>query len=258
MNVLAVAARQRARVLVAALIASASAILPSSARAQSAPTTGEDVIRAMHDRYAKTWYHTLTFTQKTTLKPKPDTTVIETWLEKAVVPGRLRIDMQKATGKLAVIFVNDSTYVMNGDSLKRSPGGNYLLTIGFDVYGQPAERTISQLATEHFPMSPMHEDSWQGRPVYVIGAAAGDTHSPQLWIDKERLLYVRSLRPARPDSTKTSETLFENYVQMPGGGWLSEKVEFSTNGQMYQREEYSDVHVNGPVDSKIFVARQGQ
>ena len=42
---------------------------------------GEDLLRAMHDRYAKTWYHTLTFTQKSTTFNPDGTTKVETWYE---------------------------------------------------------------------------------------------------------------------------------------------------------------------------------
>ncbi len=225
---------------------------------QAPATTGESILRAMHDRYAATWYHTLTFTQRTTLRSPADTMVIETWREKAMLPGRLRIDLERATGPMAYIFANDSTFVVRGDSVRRLAGGNYLLTIGFDVYVQPVERTLASLRAEHFTMAPVHEDTWNGRPVYVIGAAPGDLHSRQLWIDKERLLYVRSLAPAGQDSSKTSDTRFDNYVRLPSGGWLSEKVEFYTDGKLRQREEYSDVRTDVPLDASLFVPPAGR
>jgi outer membrane lipoprotein-sorting protein len=243
------------RLAVAAAVAGLA--LGTVVGAQSAPSTGEGVLQAMHDRYAKTWYHTLTFTQQTTLRSKADTMIHETWLEKASMPGRLRIDMKKATGGVTYLFANDSTYVISGDSVVRRPGGNYLLTMGFDVYAQPVSRTVAFLTNAHYQMSPVHEDTWEGRPVYVIGAAAGDVHSKQLWIDKERLLFVRGIGPAA-DTTQTSDTRFENYVQVPGGGWVSEKVEFFTDGKLRQQEEYSDVRTNVHLDPKIFTPPAGR
>ena len=70
------------------LCGSAAAMLTLASCRQSAPVTsapapvavpavrttyatGEDVIAAMHDRYAGKWYNTLTFTQKTS-RPAPD------------------------------------------------------------------------------------------------------------------------------------------------------------------------------------------
>ncbi len=231
----------------------------ASALAAATPQSGEEVLSAMHDKYASTWYNTLTFTQKTTLRTPADTMAIETWREKAMVPGKLRIDMERKKGDLTIIFAHDSTYIVYPDSIARHAGGNYLLTIGFDVYRQPVDQTVSSLHAEKYSMAPVHEDTWEGRPVYVIGAAAGDTTSRQIWIDKDRLLFVRALGPAAgKDSTKTNDTRFENYVEMPSGGWLSERVEFYRDGKLRQQEEYSDAQTNVALDSALFVpSRKG-
>jgi hypothetical protein len=121
------------------------------------------------------------------------------------------------------------------------------------VYRQPVERTIAALQAEHFLLAPVHETTWQGHQVYVIGAAPGDTVHHQIWIDKDRLLFLRALRPSGADSTKTADTRFENYVQTPGGGWLSERVEFYNAGKLTQLEEYSEVKTNVSLDPQIFV-----
>src|SRR6266851_5901162 len=55
--------------------------------------TGEDVLRAMHDRYAKSWYANLTFTQKSTTYNADGTNKVETWHEALSLPAKLRIDI---------------------------------------------------------------------------------------------------------------------------------------------------------------------
>jgi outer membrane lipoprotein-sorting protein len=238
--------------LIAGVLTGSLAWVPPAV-AQSAPATGDAVIQAMHDRYAKTWYHTLTFTQKTTLRTAADTMAIETWKEASILPGRLRIDIQRASGNFVAIYSGDSLFIVRGDSTaSRLALRNILLIMGFDVYAQSAEQTLAALHGEHYATTSIREDTWQGRPVYVIGAPPGDTRTPQLWIDKDRLLYVRSIQPDSRDTTKTSEYRFDNYVQVPHG-WLSEKVEAYVNGKVIQQEEYRDVQTNGPVDPKIFV-----
>lgn len=254
-------------ILASALLAPAggllagSSALPSvapSRRAGTSPRDGEAVIRAMHDKYAKTWYRTLSFTQKSTIRTPADTMVVETWKERAMMPGRLRIDIERATGNLAVVYAGDSVFVWRGDStLRRAASRNILLIIGFDVYVQPPETTLAVLRAEHFPMTPLREDTWQGRPVYIIGAAAGDLHSHQLWIDKERLLFVRGIQPDDRDSTKTLDFRFDGYAQVPGG-WLSELVSIYVDGKLVQREEYSDVRTNDPIDGRIFTPPAGR
>src|SRR2546423_9361835 len=55
------------------------------------PTSGTDVVRAMHDKYAGVWYKTLTFSQTTTVTLANGTTFVQQWLEAGEVPGPLRI-----------------------------------------------------------------------------------------------------------------------------------------------------------------------
>ena len=165
---------------------------------------------------------------------------------------------ERANGNLAVVYAGDSLFVWRGDSvLTRNASRNILLIIGFDVYAQPPEATLAALSGEHFPMAPLREDTWQGRPVYVIGAPAGDLHSPQLWIDKERLLFVRGIQQDERDSTRTLDFRFDNYVRVPGG-WVSETVSAFANGKLIQHEEYSDVRTNVAVDPQIFVPPGGR
>jgi hypothetical protein len=227
-----------------------------SARAQT-PTSGDQVVRAMHDRYQNKWYKTLSFEQKTTRRTPADTMVIETWYETAAVPGRLRIDIAPRPGT-SYIFANDSIYVTRKDSvLRRIAGRNPLLILGFDVYGQAAEKTLDVLHAEGFNTTPLHEDTWEGRPVYVVGAAKGDLHSKQFWVDKERLLFVRLLEPSRADSTKMDDTRFDDYRPL-GGGWISALVESYSGGKLVQREEYSDIKADPPVPANWFTPGAAQ
>src|SRR6478735_3080483 len=144
---------------VAALLAPAGGTLAGSratspaipsAPAASIPADGDAIIRAMHDRYATTWYRTLSFTQQTTLRTRDDTMAVETWKERAIIPGHLRIDVERAAGKLAVVYAGDSLFVWRGDSiLTRAATRNILLVIGFDVYRQAPETTLAVLKAEH-------------------------------------------------------------------------------------------------------------
>ncbi len=130
------------------------------------------------------------------------------------------------------------------------------MIMGFDVYTQPVATTLAVLASEHYAMTPVREDTWMGKPVYVIGANAGDLRSNQLWIEKDRLLFVRALQPDARDATQVGDYRFENYVRVPGG-WVSETVETLANGQVTQREEYFDVKTNVKVDPSRFVPPGG-
>src|SRR6266446_954680 len=68
--------------------------------------TGEDVLRVMHDRYAKSWYKTLIFTQKSTTYNADGTTKVDTWHEALSLPAKLRIDIGPPNEKNGYLMVD--------------------------------------------------------------------------------------------------------------------------------------------------------
>ncbi len=126
-----------------------------------------------------------------------------------------------------------------------------LLVLGFDVYHQPPETTIAQVKQEGFDVSKFHEETWQGEPVYVVGADKGDLKSKQFWIEQKRLLFVRLLEPDRRDPTKTADTRFVDY-RKPSLGWVAAGVELYVDGKEVFSEEYSDIVANPKLNPAIF------
>jgi len=213
--------------------------------------TSEQLIKAMRDRYAGKWYKTLTFVQ-TTSQVKPDTTLVNTWYEAFSFPGTMRVDMDSMGGN-GMLLSGDSLYVFKEGALNSTrPYVHSLLLLGFDVYFLQPQETITKLKGLHFDLSLLHQDTWQGRQVYVIGAQKDDLHSPQIWIDKDRLLFVRLLEPAGADGKLTRETQFNNYVPV-GKGWLATEVAFMVDGQVRMSEKYYDYKGNPKLDLKLFV-----
>jgi hypothetical protein len=248
---------RRSAGLLALALASACATSPKGAPAGNAPaalsiTDGASLIRAMNDRYAGKWYHTFTFVQHNTQITRSGGAEHSTWLEAGLLPGRLRIDFGETRSGDGILFARDSQYVFQHDSLvQRIAYIHPLLVLGFDVYAQPVERTLDQLRALKFDLSRVHEDQWQGRPAYVVGAAAGDLKSRQFWIDRDRLVFVRMIQPGARDTTRTGETRFNDY-RPAGGGWISAQVEFLTDGTRTFLEEYSQIRQDVALDSALF------
>ncbi len=219
-------------------------------------TTPRGVVEAMHARYDGKWYRTLTFVQNNTAY-HPDSTVEHSvWREWLMAPGKLRIEFQPADSGNGMIFAADSQFAFTKDSLTMARGFVHpLLVLGFDVYAQPVDRTIALLTQRRIDMSVLSETTWQGRPVWVIGAKAGDLHSRQFWVDKERLVFVRLLGPAGQDTSRTSDTRFNKYAPL-AGGWISAEVEFLVDGQRQFLEEYVDIQANVPMPAALWDARQ--
>src|SRR3954467_3756032 len=80
-----------------------------SARADKIKTSA-DLISAMQKKYAKSWYKTLTFKQKTTNINDDGTKKESIWYEALSVPGKLRIDFDPASEGNGILFVHDTFY----------------------------------------------------------------------------------------------------------------------------------------------------
>lgn len=219
------------------------------------PASGVALLEAMRTRYAGQWYRTLTFSQRTTLVGRDGRERHEVWYEALSVPGKLRID-RDSTLRSGTLFANDSQYVVRDGRLVAGVAGhNPLLVLGFDVYGQSATRSAAVLRTLGFPSGPVREDRWQGRPVWIVGGAPGDLHSPQYWVDQERLVFVRLLEPTTGDTARTSDFRFGDY-RKAGGGWVAARVEGYTGDTRTLLEEYDDIRPDVTLDPALFDARR--
>ncbi len=223
-----------------------------AAQAAKKITTTEELIQAMQKRYAKSWYKTATFVQKTTNYDKDGNAKVETWYEAVAIPGRLRIDITPVKDGNGILFANGTVYSFKEGKVADSRPFIHPLTIlGFDIYTMPQQELVDTLKKLKFDLSLFREDTWQGRKAYVVGAKAGDLRSPQFWIDAERLYFVRMIRPAGKDGALTSETQFNKYQKL-GGGWMAPEVIFMINGKTVTTEEYSDMRANPALDPKLF------
>lgn len=231
----------------------AAAPLPAG-REAVAPTSGLALLQRMHDAYRGRWYRTLTFVQTTSF---PDGHQ-EIWYEAAQLPGKLRIDIAPIDSGKMSLFRNDSIYSFDHDTLVRSGALVHpLLVLGFDVYASSPDTTAAKLKALGLDLSQIHQASWQGRPAWVVGAAEGDSLTPQFWVDAERLVFVRLIerRPPPPDKpdapARRLETQFNRYRQL-GGGWIAPEVVFLVDGQERLKEEYHDMKADVTLPAELF------
>jgi outer membrane lipoprotein-sorting protein len=211
----------------------------------------EDLIAAMQKKYAKSWYQTATFVQKTTNIDKDGNKKVETWYEALSVPGSLRIDFTPIKDGNGILFTDRRIFSFkNGKQEGTRAFVHPLMILGFDIYKLPATDVIETLKGLKFDLAILREDTWQGRAVFVVGAKQGDLHSQQFWIDQENLYFVRMLRPGE-NGAQTQETQFNKYQRL-GGGWMAPEVIFKVDGQVRTTEEYSDLRANPPLDTRLF------
>jgi hypothetical protein len=237
----------------------AAVILTTAGLAQGYPAavnSGETLVKEMHGRYAASWYPTVTFTQKSTTYNPDGTTKVETWYEAALLPGKLRIDIGPPKDGNGYLLVDGNVTVFKEGQVKaNTPQVNMLLVLGFDVYKQTPEATLAIAKKEGFDAGKFHEDTWEGKPVYVFGAEKGDLKSKQFWVEKDRMLFVRLLEPDRTDPNKTQDIRFADYRKL-GGGWIAALVEVYVDAKKVFSEEYTEINGDVRLDPAVFDPKQ--
>ena len=217
------------------------------------PRSGEELVRQMHDRYAGKWYHNLTFAQTTTFPDRP----AETWYEAGTIPGKLRIDIAPLDSMNAFMYVGDSGIVFKGGKrVDARADRNLLMTLGFDVYGQPTETTAAQLKAQSVDLSKIREDSWKGTKVWVVGADKGDTTANQFWIEQKQLLFVRLIESHKSQKNPSGppnilDITFENYRPL-AKAWVAPRCVIKVNGKEVQREEYKDIRADVKLQPDLY------
>ena len=225
-------------------------ILPTTSYAKISNTN--ELIAAMQKKYGTSWYKTATFVQETTNFQPDGTSKVETRFEAMSVPGNLRIDFTPTSGGNGILFTNGKIFIFKDGKVDATrPFEHPLLILGFDIYRSPASEVTSKLQALKFDLSQFREDTWQGRPVYVVGAKAGDLHSAQFWIDQKDLYFVRMLRPGGKDGSQTQETQFNKYQKL-GGGWMAPEVIFMVDGKVVTTEKYSEIRSDVTLDPRLF------
>lgn len=215
--------------------------------------TGEDVVKAMHKKYEGKWYKTMTFVQKNTQWGRDGSVTNSVWYEAMSLPGKLRIDIDPIASGNGMMFVGGKQHNFRDGKLANSVDRIHdLMVLGFDVYGQTVEATVSQLKSLNYDLSVVSENSWEGRGVWVVGAKPGDDKSAQFWIDKEHLYFVKMIKPVGPNQDQIQEIRFNKYFKAKGGGWVAPEVVFFVNGNKVFLEEYTEVRTGVELDANLF------
>jgi hypothetical protein len=216
---------------------------------------GESLIQAMHARYAAKWYHTLTFTQTTTLLGASGPTSDQTWYEALSLPGRMRIDYVNPDLGNGLLVRADSSYFMSGGRPTRtSLGWNDLLLLTQDVYTQSPQVTNSILRSLGYQLSRLRTSSFDGRTAYVVGSSSvSDSSSKQFWIERERMVLVR-VREKRPDG-QYSDIRLGDFVEA-GDGWIAKQTYQLMNGVPRLHQQVANIKPDVPLAPGLFDPRR--
>jgi hypothetical protein len=201
-------------------------------------TDGKELIKAMHKAYAPDkWYKYFTFSQNMEFYRNDSVIKKDVWHE-AYSPGSLVIKFGSKDSKDGVLFSDFKVHSFsNGKEPKSAQRVHDLLLVGLDVYFYDPEKTIKVLDSLGYNLSKIHENVFDGRKVYVVGAEKGDSTSKQFWIDAERLYMHRIMYDQKG---KINDVIFSDYTKMENY-WMSKTIIFKTNGKLGLIERYYDI-----------------
>lgn len=258
----------RFRVLLTALIAGGCSAFggqssptpeptPASS-AKAAPSTGKiasasALINAMNRRYDGKYLKTMTFLQNNTAYTTTGAENKSQWFVHVQAPGKLRIAFLPVAQKSGLVQVGERVASFdNGIRVDFRRSVNPLLLLAVDAYAGPTSTVMRGLDSLGVDTEIIRTDEWDGRPVYVIGAKAGDSTSNQVWIDAEHLRLARFIqRAGRGERTIVSDIRVRNYREIEGYHIPTELLTLR-NGRPVWREQRTDIRINEDLPAGVF------
>ena len=210
-----------------------------------AVTSSAGLVKAMHDRYDGKYLKRMSFLQNNTQYRTTGEEIKSQWYEHIEIPGKLRIAFLPASRRSGLVQVGDRVASFdNGIRIDFRPSVNPLLLLTADVYAAPVTTIMRGLDSLHVDGSIIRNDEWNGEPVYVVGAKAGDSLSNQYWVDRDNLRLVRLIQSQKVgERTMVSDTRVLKYREIEGFDVPTEFLVLR-NGRPFWREEYADVRIN--------------
>ena len=131
----------------------------------------------------------------------------------------LRIDFTPTKDGNGILFTNYQIYVFkDGKVDSNRPYVHPLMVLGFDIYRLPQADVIEKLKGLKFDLSIFREDTWQGRPVYVVGAKAGRSAFAAVLDRPKESVFCAHDSARRQRWAQTQETQFNKYGSSAAAG----------------------------------------
>lgn len=241
-------------VLLGACVPKATIVpVPEVVVARPTLPAGQAVLAAMNERYIGKWYMTLTFKQNVTIISTRGRQTRQVWNQYLTLPGRQRIDYLPLGSRSGVLYADGKLYAFaNGKVQDTRPGWNPQLVLTGDVYTQMVDTTVLQLDSLGFDLSIARKAQWDGREMWVVGAAEGDSTSSQFWVDTDSLLVRRLLvRDASGAKPSVTETRFLSYRSV-GGYPVAHSTRAYRDGRLYFRGEATNLIIGERLPVELF------
>ena len=120
-----------------------------------------------------------------------------------------------------------------------------------DMYAMPLDAVLARASDLGLNLSSAHTGLWNNRDVFVAGALAGDTLSPQVWFDREHMYPVRLIQRAWSNPT-VYDWHISNHLNI-GGGWIEREIALYSGGRLLVRETYDSVMPRQRLPDSLFL-----
>ncbi|RYE23859.1 MAG: hypothetical protein EOP51_09295 [Sphingobacteriales bacterium] len=196
--------------------------------------TGNDIIEKMYAQYGGKWHKSVTYIKEVQQYPNGVASPEQYWFEAVEYPGNKRMDIGDVTSGNIVLLHNDSLYKYQDAKpiYGNKDRGDFFFLAG-NMYFMPLEKVKTQLAYFDYNLAKGTETVWNGTPVYILGADDTTEKTNQLWIDKEKLVMLRSIEYANGKA----EMQFGGHVKLPTS-WLETNAKFFVDDKLLQEEKY--------------------
>ena len=167
-------------------------------------------------------------------------------------PARMRIDnLPAGSGTGAIHLDGRAISFVSGRRVAAVSERNPLLLLGFGVFRQPAAASLSALAALGVRTSVIAEGSHGGAPVWIIGAAPGDSTSNQVWIDSRHWVPLRIIQSQRAGArTIVSDTRYGGHAA--AAPTVPRVIEVYRDGRRALRGTIGELRVGVPVPDAAF------
>lgn len=206
------------------------------------------VFRQIHDRYVGKRFTHVTFVQRT----QPADGPVELWYEAIRPPGLVRVDEAPLEELRGLMYRADSLYTFEAGDIVVAKGDERWITMLalVDIYALPVDSTLMRLRALGVDLTAMHEGDWEGRPVVVVGAHAGDTTAGQIWYDREHLYAVRVIQP--PGGGHPRVEFQMSHHQFKSGGWIEGEIRILVGGRLVTTECYGEIRPHPGLPDEFF------
>lgn len=170
----------------------------------------------------------------------------------ASLPGRIRVDLLPASRRTSYVRNRQRfTVFERGRRVSTANRVDLATLMAYDVFAQSIDTTIMWLDVARVRMALLRGERFNGRRVWVVGAAEGDETSPQFWVDASRWRVVRVIQRDPRAPGRVSDVRFTEFTDMLDVPVPSRLVVYH-DGHLVQEQEIVDLRANPVLPSRVF------